>query len=542
VTDTLNEDEKRLAEMGYKQELNRSWSGFSNFAISFSIISILAGCFTSFGLGWNNGGPVAIAWGWPIVSVFILVIGLCMSELVSAFPTSGGIYWWASKLGGPKAGYYTGWLNLIGLLAIDASVAYGCATFFDLTVSTFSTSWAAHYSLTRVFIEFVVVLFLVALINIFSSHLLAVLNNISVWWHVAGASIVVLILVFVPDHHASVSSVFTHTVNNTGFFSGHTHGFGFILYVLPLAAILTQYTITGYDASAHLSEETKSAANAAAKGIWRSIFYSAIGGWILLLAFLFAVQDEGKVTAGGGGVSVIFSQALSSHWGGTVLLISAAGQFFCTVACMTSTSRMLFAFSRDGAVPGGQYWSKLNANRVPVYGVIASAIVAMILTLPALVKVDINGAPVPVAFFAVVSIGVIGLYVAFAIPIFLRWKAGANFTPGAWTLGPRYKWMCIVALVEIVVTSIVALLPTSSGGAPWYPGFAWKYVNYTVLVVPGALIILWIYWHMSVKNWFKGPKVTIDLPAGMSSADEIALEHHHATAPLPGADGGPGAP
>src|SRR3984957_17918325 len=147
-----------LANLGYKQELMRSWSGFSNFAISFSIISILAGCFTSFGLGWNNGGPAAIAWGWPIVAAFILVIGLCMSELVSAFPTSGGIYWWASKLGGPKAGYYTGWLNLIGLLAIVASVAYGGATFFDLTVGTFSSSWASPYSLNRVFIEFIVIL------------------------------------------------------------------------------------------------------------------------------------------------------------------------------------------------------------------------------------------------------------------------------------------------------------------------------------------------------------------------------------------------
>ena len=120
--------------MGYKQELNRSWSGFSNFAISFSIISILAGCFTTFYAGWNGGGPAAIAWGWPILAALVLCIGLCLSELVSAFPTSGGIYWWASKLGGVKAGYYTGWLNLIGLLAIVASVAYGCATFFDLTL------------------------------------------------------------------------------------------------------------------------------------------------------------------------------------------------------------------------------------------------------------------------------------------------------------------------------------------------------------------------------------------------------------------------
>jgi amino acid transporter len=232
----------------------------------------------------------------------------------------------------------------------------------------------------------------------------------------------------------------------------------------------------------------------------------------VLLSFLFAVQDEDAVTSGGGGVALIINQALSSNWAGTVLFISAAGQFFCTVACMTSTTRMLFAFSRDGAVPGGRYWAQLNSNRVPVYGVILSAVIAGILTLPALVKVDINGAPVPVAFFAVVSIGVIGLYLAFAIPIYYRWKAGDSFRPGSWNLGSKYRWMCIVAIAEIAITSLVALFPTSTGGAPWYPEFAWKYVNYTIIVVPGALILLWIYWHASVKNWFTGPKTTIDQP------------------------------
>jgi amino acid transporter len=526
-TQILDDDERRLAEMGYKQELNRSWSGFSNFAISFSIISILAGCFTTFGVGWNNGGPAAIAWGWPIAAAFILVIGFCMSELVSAFPTSGGIYWWASKLGGAKAGYYTGWLNLIGLLAIVASVAYGCATFFDLTLGAFDTSWKSG-NLNHIFLFFLAVLFLASLINIFSSQLLAVLNNISVWWHVAGATAVVLILLIAPSHHASVSSVFTHTINNTGFFGGRSGGIAFFLGVLPLSVILTQYTITGYDASAHLSEETHSAADSAAKGIWRSIFYSAIGGWILLLAFLFAVRSEAGVTAGGGSVGAIFSQALTTHWATLILFISTAGQFFCTTACMTSTTRMLFAFSRDGAVPGGQYWSRLNKSRVPVYGVVVSAVIAVLITAPALVKVDIGGAPVPVAFFAVVTIGVIGLYVAFAIPIFLRWKAGDNFKPGGWTIGKRYKWMSLVAVAEIVITSVIALLPTSSLGAPWYKGFGWsnlKYVNYTPILVGVALLALWIAWHVSVKNWFTGPKTTIDLPAGVSAADEIELEH-----------------
>ncbi|MGN6608044.1 MAG: amino acid permease [Jatrophihabitans sp.] len=542
-------DEQQLAALGYKQELNRSWSGFSNFAISFSIISILAGCFTTFGVGWNNGGPAAIAWGWPVVGALILVIGFCMSELVSAFPTSGGIYWWASKLGGVKAGYYTGWLNLIGLLAIYASVAYGCATFLDSTLSAFSDSWAKDYSLTRVFIIFLVILVLTSVVNIFSSRLLAMLNNISVWWHVAGAALVVGILLFVPKHHASVSAVFTHTINNTGFFSGHTSGIGFLLGVVPLGFILTQYTITGYDASAHLSEETHSAADAAAKGIWRSIAYSVLGGWILLLAFLFAVQHEDKVSAGGGGAPVIFSQALSANWAGLVLFISTAGQFFCAVACMTSTTRMLFAFSRDGAVPGSKYWSRLNANKVPVYGVILTAVIAVIITSPALVKVDIpvNGVPTPtpVAFFAVVSIGVVGLYLAFAIPIFLRWKAGDSFTPGRWTIGKRYRWMSLVAVAEIAITSFIALLPGSTLGAPWYKGFGWdslKYVNYTPIVVLGALVALWIGWHLSAKKWFTGPKTTIDLPAGVSAADEIALEHQGRTAHHPGATPGQSSP
>lgn len=505
----LTDDEKHLASLGYKQELNRTWSSFSNFAISFSIISILAGCFTSFGLGWNNGGPAAIAWGWPIVSVFILLIGFSMSELVSAYPTSGGIYWWAAKLGGPKAGYYTGWLNLIGLVAIVASVSYGCATFLDLTLSTFSESWLAGYSLTRVFWMFLTILAVASVINIFSSQLLAMLNNISVWWHVAGALAVVLILFLIPEQHASFGEVFGTIINNSGIF-GTATGAGFMFFVLPIAAILCQYTITGYDASAHLSEETHSAADAAAKGIWRSIFYSAIGGWILLLAFLFAVQDADGVSASGGAVVTIFNQALSPSWVGVVLLISTAGQFFCSVACLTSCSRMLFAFSRDGAVPGAKRWAKLNSRKVPGNGVILSAVAAAVITLPALVPVDVNGAPVPVAFFAVVSIGVVGLYVCFSIPIYLRWRMGDAFPVGSWNLGRKYKWINLVALVEIAVTSIVALFPTSLGGVPWGGSFEWKFVNYTPLLVGGALIILWIAWHANVKKWFTGPKITLD--------------------------------
>jgi amino acid transporter len=540
----MNADEQRLAELGYKQELNRNWSGFSNFAISFSIISILAGCFTTFGQAWNNGGPIAISIGWPIISAFILIIGFTMSELVSAYPTSGGIYWWASKLGGPKAGYYTGWLNLIGLLAVIASVAYGCATFFDLAFSTLNESWASGYSLQRVFIMFIVILILISLLNIFSGHLMAILNNVSVWWHVFGAALIILILVFLPDNHMSFSDVFSMRVNNTGGLNGgSTDGPGYWFYVLPLGFLLTQYTITGFDASAHLSEETQGAADGAAKGIWKSIFYSAIGGWVLLLAFLFAVQDADAVTAGGGGVAVIFAQALDAQVAGTVLLISAIGQFFCSMACMTSTSRMTYAFSRDGAVPGSKHWAKLNKSQVPANAVILAAVVAILITLPALLEVNIGSeeAPiiVPTAFYAVVSVAVIGLYLAFLVPIFLRWRAGSKFVQGPWNLGNKWKWMAPVACLEIVVVCIYFIMPFTPAGTPgflrWLNGspsaeevpFEWKFVNYAPILTLGALLALWIGWHLSAKKWFTGPKMTVDLPAGVSSADEIALEHEH---------------
>jgi amino acid transporter len=462
---------------------------------------------------------VAISWGWPIVASFILLIGLTMSELVSAYPTSGGIYWWANKMGGARAGFFTGWLNLIGLIAVTASVAYGCATFLDLTLSTFSTSYADSYSLTRVFWLFLGILALASLLNIFSGHLMAVMNNVSVWWHVVGAAIVILILVLVPDHHQSISYVFTERFNNSGYSGGSNSSLKYWFLVVPFGLLLTQYTITGFDASAHLSEETSAASQAAAKGIWQSIFYSAIGGWILLLAFLFAVPNNDKgapdnAGVGGGGVAYIFTHAMSSDWAVAILFISTVGQFFCTTSCMTSASRMTFAFSRDGAIPGSRLWSSLSRNRVPANAVMLVATVAALITLPALKEVNIGTAEeplvVPVAFYAVVSVAVIGLYLAFLIPIWLRWRMGDAFVAGSWTNGRKYRWMNLVAVVEIAIISVYFVLPFVPAGVPFTDGFDWKFVNYAPVLTIGSLLVLAIWWQVSARHWFTGPKQTID--------------------------------
>src|SRR5438876_8228853 len=129
VGQQIGRDEQRLAELGYKQELSRAWSSFTNFAISFTIISVLAGCFTNFSFAWGGGGPAAIAIGWPVLCAFVLLVAFSMAELTSAYPTAGGPYWWAAKLGGPGWSWFTGWFNIVGLVGIVAGVGYGAAFF-----------------------------------------------------------------------------------------------------------------------------------------------------------------------------------------------------------------------------------------------------------------------------------------------------------------------------------------------------------------------------------------------------------------------------
>jgi amino acid permease len=170
---------------------------------------------------------------------------------------------------------------------------------------------------------------------------------------------------------------------------------------------------------------------------------------------------------------------------------------------------MLFAFSRDGAVPGSSLWKKVDAKGVPRNAVLAAAVAGVVLTLPALYESP-SGAPT--AFYAVVSIGVLGLYLAFAIPIYLRWKAGDAWKAGPWTLGSAYRWMSLVAVAEIVVTSVYFILPFAPAGVPGNKDFTWTAVNYAPLVMAGLLVLLYLGWHLSAKRWFTGPKVTLDTP------------------------------
>jgi amino acid transporter len=516
VTPEARSDEQQLADLGYKQELTRAWSGFTNFAISFTIISVLAGTWTTFSTAWNNGGPIGISIGWPVICLLVLTVAVSMAELTSAFPTAGGPYWWAAKLGGAGWSWFTGWFNIIGLVGIVASVGYGAATFLNITlgvygVKVFGVDFADTKSLlTEQFVLFILVLVFYTLINIFGDRLLALFNNISVGWHVLGVAVVIALLVFVPSHHQDASFVFGHKLNLVGFGDGATSGAAFWFLVLPLGFLLTMYTQTGYDASAHTAEETRGAAIAAAQGVWRSVFWSAVIGWFVLLALLFAATDVKGINDCGGCSNSIVTTALANDlWAAKlILIIVTVGQLFCGAAGLTSASRTWYAFSRDRAMPGWPLFRRLNSDRVPLYAVIAVSVASLIISIPALWST--KAAPTfPWAFFAITGICTVGLYIAYTIPIYLRLRQGGNFEPGPWNLGKKYRWINSVAIIWVAITVVIFFLPFGPASVPWFDEFDLPAFNYTPLVFVMFLVVgLW--WLVSAKDKYTGPVRTLE--------------------------------
>jgi amino acid transporter len=316
-----------------------------------------------------------------------------------------------------------------------------------------------------------------------------------------GVAFIVLVLIIVPDHHKSFGYVFGHTINNSGF-SGHNFGAAMFWYVFGLGLLMSQYTITGFDASAHMAEETGKASRMAAVGMYMSVVASVFFGWILLLAVTFAISgaDSGVLGATSNAVIYIWQTSMSQTWAEILLFICCVAQMFCLTASVTSASRMMFAFSRDRAVPGHELWRRIGKNRVPYLAVLAIGVLSFALMIPTYWNAYTG-------YLVGTSIAVIGLYVAFILPVILRWRKGDAWEPGAWSLGRHYKWIDPIAIAWVAIISILFLVPISPAGIPFKknPGWNWDVVNYAPITVGGALILFGGWYLLSARKWFKGP-------------------------------------
>ncbi|MFG2331676.1 amino acid permease [Streptomyces sp. NPDC048604] len=468
----------RLRELGYQPVLARRMGGFGNFAISFSVISVLSGCMTLYSFGLVTGGPAVMMWGWIGVGAFVLCVALALAEVTSAYPTSGALFYMADRLGGRRWGWYTGWLNLLGLLGAIAGIDYGAAFF---TGAFLKLQWNITPTPVLIFLIFLCILLLHALLNLFGVRLVSLLNSISVWWHLAGVAVIVGALAIVPDRHQSPGFVFTEFVNETGWANP--------FYVAAIGLLLAQYTFSGYDASAHLSEETANASVSAAKGIVRSVWASWIAGFLLLAGLTFAIQDyEGTVgTATGAPPAQIFLDALGADGATALLLVVIVAQLFCGNAEVAAASRMVFAFSRDNALPGSAIWRRVSARtQTPVPAVWLSVAVAAVLALPSLYS--------PTAYAAVTAINVIGITPAYAIPVYLRLRAKDRFVPGPWNLGRWSRPIGWIAVVWVACVTVLFCLPQRSPVTV-------ESMNYAVVALAVVLALATVWWYVARRSY-----------------------------------------
>jgi amino acid permease (GABA permease) len=490
--EVLARDVARLHALGYAQELRRRMGGFSNFAVSFTIISVLSGCLTLYYFGMLEGGPVDIVWGWIIVGVMTTIVGLGMAEIASAYPTAGGLYYWSAKLAKTSPGawsWFTGWFNLLGQVAVTAGIDYGFAFFFTafLNMTTGYPTTAGY-----VLVIYGAILLVHGVLNTFGVRVVAFLSDISVWWHLLGVAVIAAVLAFVPSHHAPASFVFTKFVNLSGF-----HATPYIFFV---GLLMAQYTFTGYDASAHMSEETLNADLAAPRGIVNSIIVSLVAGWVLILAITFVIPTNMHTYATDAAQEfapvLIWVTAIGRHGAELLLVIAFMAQAYCGMASVTANSRMLYAFSRDGAVPGHRFWHRINPRtRTPTNGIWFCVVFAFILAIPSMWS--------GVAYGAVTSIATIGLYIAYVLPTVLRRLQGKQWKGGRWSLG---RWSPLVGGLGIAWVAVIAVLFM----LPEFSPINRDTFNYAPIAVGVVLLFSGAYWLFSARKWFTGPRTQGD--------------------------------
>ncbi len=437
-----SDDTRELNALGYAQELFRTMGGFSNFAISFSIISILTGAVTLYSHGLVMGGPAEMAFGWPLVSLFTLAVALSMAELASSIPTSGAVYHWARRLGGAGWGWFTACFNIVGQLATLAGIDYGCALFVTPLVGLQTTT-------ANVLIVYAGVLVSHALINHVGIRLVARLNDLSVTIHVVGViAIVGSVVLFAPKQ--PIGFFFERVTSNT---QGWPYWWAFVVGLLQ-----AQWTFTGYDASASVSEETVDPRRRVPWGIVMAVVVSSVVGYTLLAALTLAITDIPSVLnardASGHeipAVIAILTAALGARAGGLVTALAAMAMWFCGLSAVTWTSRVIYAFARDGGMPASQLLRRVSAtHQTPAPAIWLSVAVALLATISA------------GTYAIVTSIGVIGLYVSYIIPVYLTWRARGSANEvarGPWHLGRFGSSLNAIAMLWVAFITIILAIP-----------------------------------------------------------------------------------
>lgn len=483
------EDLKVLHSMGYAQELERSMNSFSNFAISFSIICILSGGINSLGQATAGAGGAAIGIGWPVGCFLSGMFALALAQISSAYPTAGGLYHWGSILGNRFTGWMSAWLNLLGLITVLGAINVGTFYFF---FGAFGAMFGIEDTLLHRVIFVAVITALQAVINHVGIQMTAKLTDFSGYLIlITAVALTVVCLVSAPSLDFArlyTFSNYTGTEGASGVWPVAVGG----LMAFVLGLLLPVYTITGYDASAHTAEETKVAATSVPRGMVNSVIYSGVFGWVMLCAFVLMIPNMDEAAKQGWNV---FFWAMDSQVNPTIKMVLYiaifVAQLLCGLATVTSASRMLFAFARDGGLP--RFLSKVSpTHRTPVASIwMASTLSVLFVWLTS--AITIAGTP---AYSIVVSCTVIFLFLSFALPIALGIVAYGTAKwpkPGPWTIGGgTFKLVGVLSLVAMVIIFYAGIQPPN---------------DWALEITVGFVVVMIVIWFLFENRRFQGPPI-----------------------------------
>jgi amino acid transporter len=476
-----SQDEKTLASMGYTQELLRRMSGFSSFAISFSIICILAGGLTSFHLGFSSVGGAAIGIGWPVSCLLSLACALTMAQVASAFPTAGALYHWSSILGGRAWGWLTAWLNILGLVTVLAAINVGTYLFAKASLGPAMGIDVDAMGVGAQVLGVSVITLSQALFNHLGIRLTTILTDLSGYLILIVASVLTIaMLAYAPAIDFSRLYSFTN-------YSGPAGGAVWprsesLPLMFLLGFMLPAYTVTGFDAAAHTSEETVNAARVVPRGIVSSVLISGIAGWVMLCAVVLAIPDMSTVAAAGDKAFYsIFDSLLPRPLALALYVGIVVAQYLCGLATVTSASRVTFAFARDGGLPFSQKLARVSARyKTPMVAIWAVGVLVVAFTVYT-----------PV-YSTITAVCVIFLYVSYVVPTFLgllsyrrAWRRMGPFDLGRW-----YRVLAVVAILGCLAIIGAAVQPPNDK-ALW--------------IMLGALGLSAVVWFGFERRRFEGP-------------------------------------
>ncbi|KAI7859051.1 amino acid transporter [Circinella umbellata] len=495
----LEEDAQKLAALGYKQEFKREFNSLSLFCFAFSMMGVLASVSASINFPMSHGGPVSMVWGWLTAASFVMPVALMLAELCSSMPTTGGLYYFAAKLSMrsdkdlgwmPLVVWFTAWVNVVGNVALVASIDWSLTqmVFAWVTLVTDGAFVPTFEQILGLYFAFLV---LHGIIGSLPTKILAAINNFYVLLNLVATVVVIVCLYALPSKRNSASYVFTHYDNS---YSGWNDGFSYILGMLN-----AMWTLCGYGACCNIAEECRDAARAGPRAIITSVISTVIAGWLILLAATFAVTDLDAALNSDFGmpmIQIMYTSCGKSATLGLWMLVILV-QLFTGSSAVIATSRVIFAFSRDGGLPFSRWWSIVNSStQTPINAVWLNVLGSALLGLLGFID--------QAALDAIFNLASIGIYIAYGIPIFCRITIGRHrFEPGPFHLG---RWSTVIGSIACAWTCFIVV----SFLFPYEKPVTSTNMNYAVVVLGAIITFAGIWFAVDARKWFKGPRMTID--------------------------------